>query len=153
MTVGLTVGAARGWLLATEWSRVISRHLYRLSLGGGRTVRGIPLFLSHLLTLCLGRAQRVFCVCTHGGGRGKPRVGGKESGWAWPFLPSIVRHWRSLGEEALPGRSRGVAKQRSRPSRVSHLSIVLSSAVARSSFSTSSFVACSAAALSVSGRG
>ncbi|ETE69565.1 histone H3.3 type 1, partial [Ophiophagus hannah] len=88
------------------------------------------------------------------GGRGKPRVGGEESEWAWPCLPSIVRHWRSLGEEALPGRSRGVAKQQSRPSRVSHLSIVLSSAVARSSFSTSSsFLACSAAALSVSGRG
>ncbi|KAG8123336.1 hypothetical protein E2320_018772, partial [Naja naja] len=67
-------------------------------------------------------------------GRGKPRVGGEEREWAWSRLPSIVRHWRSLGEEALPGRSRGVAKQQSRPSRVSHLSIVLSSAVARSSF-------------------
>lgn len=158
VTVGLTVGAARGLAVGHRIGpRDLPTSVPSLARRRERTARGIPLFLSHLLTLCLGRAQRVFCVCTHGGGRGKPRVGGEESGWAWPLLPSIVRHWRSLGEEALPGRSGGVAKQRSRPSRVSHLSIVLSSAVARSSFSTSSssssFLAWSAAALSVSGRG
>uniref|UniRef100_A0A670HXE7 Histone H3.3 n=1 Tax=Podarcis muralis TaxID=64176 RepID=A0A670HXE7_PODMU len=114
-----------------------------------RAKGGFPASLPRSLSVCGARGVSFVFVHTEAAAGSREWAGRKPRGRGLAFPPLCA-----IGCPPRRGRGLGGAKRRRRPSRVSHLSIVLSAAVARSSFSASSlFLACSAAALSLSGRG